>query len=159
MIGVESQSEFVLHLVSRELVIQEAETWLGTPYHHMARVKGAGVDCGQLPLGVYYNTGCIPYIKTEYYPPDFYMHRDEEWYRGIVEVWAEILHDETELRPADLVLYKIGRLFAHGAIVVEWPRIIHAKRGRGVVYDDGTQGELRARSMAFFRPKAFLVEG
>ena len=33
--------------------VQEALTWLGTPYHHQGRVKGVGVDCGTLICEVY----------------------------------------------------------------------------------------------------------
>jgi len=29
----------------RLAVTEEARVWLGTPYHHMGRVKGAGTDC------------------------------------------------------------------------------------------------------------------
>ena len=29
----------------REAVVTEAKTWIGTPFHHAARIKGAGVDC------------------------------------------------------------------------------------------------------------------
>lgn len=34
-----------LSLSSRERLIAEARTWLGTPFHHQARKKGVGVDC------------------------------------------------------------------------------------------------------------------
>lgn len=27
-----------------QLAVQEAITWLGTPYHHQGRVKGVGVE-------------------------------------------------------------------------------------------------------------------
>jgi cell wall-associated NlpC family hydrolase len=152
-VGVKFQAEFRLRPIPREVVIEVARTWLGTPYHHMARVRGAGVDCGQLPLAVYAAAGCIPHIETHYYPPDFFIHRDYEWYREIVETWA----GEVE-RPqmADVVLFRYGRLFAHGGIIVEWPTIIHADRSRGmVVYGNAMQGQLRDRPRAFFRPKAF----
>lgn len=32
----------------RAAVAQEALAWLGTPYHHHARIKGVGVDCAQI---------------------------------------------------------------------------------------------------------------
>lgn len=31
--------------VTREQLILEARTWLGTPFHHQGRIKGVGVDC------------------------------------------------------------------------------------------------------------------
>lgn len=37
-----------LELQQRAAVIAEAESWLSTPYHHEARIKGHGVDCAQI---------------------------------------------------------------------------------------------------------------
>lgn len=33
-------------------VVAEARRWLGTPYQHQGRVRGAGVDCAGLVIGV-----------------------------------------------------------------------------------------------------------
>jgi phage terminase large subunit-like protein len=43
-----------------------------------------------------------------------------------------------------------GRCFAHGAIVVAWPLIIHAVVHVGVVLDDGTDGRLKGRVRRYF---------
>src|SRR5690349_11447583 len=37
----------------RARLLDEARTWLLTPWHHNARVRGAGVDCGQLLIACY----------------------------------------------------------------------------------------------------------
>lgn len=37
---------------SPQAVFQEARTWVGTPYAHQHRLKGGGVDCVGLILGV-----------------------------------------------------------------------------------------------------------
>ena len=37
----------------REAVIREAKSWIGTPFHHAARIKGAGVDCLMLLAEIY----------------------------------------------------------------------------------------------------------
>lgn len=147
-----SNSEYL-----RQKVLAEAETWIGTPYEHMQRCKGAGADCGQFPLGVYYNAGIIPYVTTEYYPKDFHLHRDREWYKELVERFADEI-SESVLLPADFVLYREGRVFSHGGIVVSWPRIIHSYVGHGVQFADGLQGHYGNRPKRFYRPKAFLSE-
>jgi hypothetical protein len=46
----------------RAAVVKEALTWLGTPYHHHARVKGVGVDCARLLCAVYEASACVPHI-------------------------------------------------------------------------------------------------
>ena len=68
----------------REAVVAEARQWLRTPYHHMGRVKGAGVDCATLLAEVYANAGVIPMVTIPFYPPDWHLHRDAERYLGFV---------------------------------------------------------------------------
>lgn len=38
--------------VLRSDVLREARSWIGTPFKHQARVKGVGVDCVGLAIGV-----------------------------------------------------------------------------------------------------------
>ena len=122
----------------RQAVVDEARTWLRTPHHNGARIKGVGVDCGQLPIAVFSSLGLIPDIKPERYPSDFHLHKDREWYLEIAVMYGHEF--EGPPQKGDFVLYKIGRIYSHGAIVVEWPRIIHAVVNLGVTEDDGEQG-------------------
>lgn len=137
----------------REVFLNEAKSWLGTPFHHEAMVKGAGCDCGKFLIGVGSNVGFIPVVTVPHYPPDFAFHRDREWYVELLQEWCTEISGSPE--PGDIVLFKQGRLFSHGAIVVDWPRMIHAFVPRGVAYADGTQGKFRDRPVRFFRPRAF----
>jgi cell wall-associated NlpC family hydrolase len=107
----------------RAAVIAEARSWIGTPFHHRQRVKGAGVDCGQLPLAVYEAAGIIPHVEVPHYPPDFAMHSEDPWYLRIIEQFA---HPVETPRPADFAIFMWGRTHSHGAIVVDWPMVIHA---------------------------------
>lgn len=110
----------------RAAVVAEARSWIGTPYHHRARVKGAGVDCAQILVGVFSAPGValIPALTIPHYPPDWHLNRAAERYLGtILEMAREIPGDPA---PGDVVLFRFGRCFAHGGIVVEWPRIVHA---------------------------------
>ncbi len=118
----------------RAAILAEARSWLGTPYHHEARVKGAGVDCAQLLYAVYRHAGRIPAFDIPHYPPDWHLHRDTERYLGFV------LDHAVEIAgpplPGDIAIWKFGRCFSHGAIVLEWPRIIHAYVGRPCEVED-----------------------
>ena len=120
--------------IARAQVVSEAMLWLGTPYHGMGRIKGAGVDCGTLLAEVFERAGVIPHVEPEPYPQDWHMHRNEERYLGYVETFAHRI--EGPPLPGDIALYKIGRCISHGAIVVKWPQIIHSYIGLGVVLDD-----------------------
>jgi hypothetical protein len=61
-----------------EAIVTEARAWMGTPYHHHARIKGVGVDCAQLLCEVYEAVGLVPHIDTGHYPHDWHLHRGEE---------------------------------------------------------------------------------
>jgi cell wall-associated NlpC family hydrolase len=134
----------------RQRVVAEAETWLRTPYHHMGRIKGGGTDCLMLLAEVYEAAGVIPHIDVPFYPPDWNLHRDTERYlRGLMR-YARGIGGPPQ--GGDVAVFKFGRCFAHGAIVVSWPRLIHAWCDAGVVFADGGQPPLIGRQVRFFDP-------
>lgn len=137
----------------RLAILAEAGSWLRTPYHHEAMVKGAGVDCAMLLVAVYHACGLIPAIDPRPYPPDWMLHRSEERYLGWVRQYA---HPVGSPLPGDIAVYQFGRVVAHAAIVVDWPRIIHAYRPAGmVILGDGAAGVLEHRLRGFWRLNQF----
>lgn len=130
-------------------VVQEAMSWIGTPYHHMGRVKGAGVDCGMLLAEVYERAGVMPRIEPEAYPADWHMHRSEERYLGLVQDHAAQI--EGLPRPGDIALFKWGKCLSHGAIVIRWPEVVHAYMMTGsVVLDDAERNHHLGPKLAGF---------
>ena len=133
--------------MTRQEVVNEAKSWIGTPYHHMGRVKGVGVDCGQLLIEVYHAVGLIPQIDTGYYPSDWHFHRSEERYLGWVESYAK----PTETPQAgDVALFRFGRCISHGGIFVDDNTIIHAYLGQGCVYANLSDAELKGRLVSVY---------
>lgn len=135
----------------RAAVIAEARTWMRTPWHHMGRIKGAGVDCGMLLAEVYAAAGVVePLPPFEHYTADWMLHRSEEQFTA----WLQKYCREIEApAPADIVLFRFGRTASHGAIVVEWPIVIHAYRQEGgVVVSDASMGRLAGREVSYFSP-------
>jgi cell wall-associated NlpC family hydrolase len=134
----------------RSAVIAEARSWLRTPYHHMGRIKGAGTDCAMILAEVYHAAlpERVPRLEVESYPMDWSMHRSAERYLAYVTRFAREI--AAPPAPADLVLYRWGRCLAHGAIVVAWPRVIHAMARDGVTYAEGDKGRLAGREMHFY---------
>ncbi len=132
----------------RLAVVEEARGWLGTPYHHMGRVKGGGTDCLMLLAEVYERAGVVGHVDVPFYPPDWNLHRDVERYAEGLLAYAREVSGPPE--PGDIALFKFGRCFAHGAITVEWPKIIHAYVGLGVVYGDACRLPLAGRPVRFF---------
>lgn len=134
-------------MTTRQAVIEEAKTWIGTPYHHMAHVKGAGVDCGQLLVEVFHAVGLTPLLDLGQYPSDWHFHRSDEQYLKWVSDYATPVEVP---KPGDIALFKFGRCISHGAIVVEWPLVIHAHLGIGCIYAYATDAELAGRLAGFF---------
>jgi cell wall-associated NlpC family hydrolase len=140
----------------REHVIEVARTWIRTPYHDLAQVKGAGCDCATLLAGVYSEAGIIPPIKLPYYSPQWFLHQNDETYMAQVLHFA---HEVESPQMADVALYKlhrrgrpVGRTFSHGAIVVSWPdRIIHAHKMSGIVIEmEAFESDLAGAVVRFF---------
>lgn len=113
----------------RERVVEIARSWIGTRYHHRGRIKGAGVDCAQLLIEVYAEAGLIERFDTGEYPMDWALHRDEERFIG----WLARYAVQTPCAlPGDVLVFRYGRTFSHGAIVVSDTLMIHSMIGRGV---------------------------
>lgn len=120
----------------RALVVSTAHSFIGTPYHTGGRVKGTngGVDCLTVLAEVFTASGLVPRIEIPYYPPDWHLHKSVEKYlNGLLQYAHEI---EGPPKPGDIALWKFGRCFSHGAIVIRWPQVMHAYVGSSCRYED-----------------------
>lgn len=140
-----------MSIQEREKIISVAKTWIGTPFHDNCGLKGVGTDCAHFLARVYEESGFSERVDIEYYSPQFFMHTDEEKFASYVLKYAKEI-EEKNAGPGDAVLYKIGRSYAHGAIIVDWPsRIIHAHKLTGcVIESSSTDADLRGRKTRFF---------
>ncbi len=136
----------ILEAAQRQAVIAEAESWIGTPFHHQGRVKGpqGGVDCAMLLLEVFKKVfSCqLPVASEESkaetpklgtgnwelgtltYSMQWHLHHSEEKYLEMILALGGKPVESPG--PGDIAIWKIGRAYSHGAIVVVWPKIIHA---------------------------------
>jgi cell wall-associated NlpC family hydrolase len=137
---------------ARARVVEVARSWIGTPFHHVSGVKGVGVDCAHFLARVYEEAGVIEPVAIEYYPPQWYLHREEEKFIGYVERCGGREIPEHEAQIGDAVLYRIGRCYAHGAIIVDWPtEIIHAYISGGAVMTlGGRDSDLAGKPVKFY---------
>lgn len=119
----------------RARVVAEARSWLGCPYHHAANVRGAGVDCAFLLIEVFSDLGLIERFDPRPYSRDFMLHRDEEKYLGQLLARARPVEI---LEPGDVIMFRVGRLYAHGGIVTraEPLSIVHAFAPAGCVVEE-----------------------
>ncbi len=114
----------------RRLAVEEALTWIKTPYLSGQMVKGAGCDCLTLLAGTFINAKLVePFVVPRYSADWFYNQSEETYLNGLLDYCVEQPEDYKPL-PGDALLWKFGKCYSHGALVVEWPIIIHAYVGR-----------------------------
>lgn len=138
---------------ARARVVAEARSFIGTPFHHAAQIKGVGCDCVNLLAAAYEAAGVTGHVEIAPYSPQIMLHRGEETVIPyLLRCGREI--PEAEARAGDVVLYKVGRSFSHAAIIVDWPtRIIHAHSKSGKVVEmAGNVADLDGRATRFFTP-------
>lgn len=120
---------------ARAAVVAEVRKWKRTPYHHNQAVLGAGVDCARLIIEAFVGAGLVDRFSAGSYTHDWHLHRDDEKYLSVVESYLSRVDTvETPLnerpewaaRPGDVLVWRVGRTYSHGAIVTQWPYIVHA---------------------------------
>ncbi len=138
----------------RAAVVAEARTWLHTPWVHQANVKGQAVDCAMSLIEWFHRAGVIEWFDPRPYPRSWFVHQDEEIFMNtIVNHFhcTEVPPDEA--RPGDLMMYRMGRCYSHGALVVAPQLVIHAfaKNGK-VIYTETFDPDLSSRKPRAFNP-------
>lgn len=117
--------------ITRADVVAEALSWLGTPYHHLADVKGAGVDCAMLLVRVYAALGLIPAdTDPRPYSEQWHLHHGEEMYLGWLQRHARFTDSP---QPGDVAVWRFGRTYSHGGILVEPATVVHALKDSRIV--------------------------
>jgi cell wall-associated NlpC family hydrolase len=117
---------------ARAAFINEALSWVGTPFQDCADVKGPHgcVDCAMLLVRSAVDTGRFPPFDPRPYPPRWHLHRGEErfigWIAGTLGA-AEVVAP----RVGDVVLWQFGRCFSHGAVLINATEVVHAYYAAG----------------------------
>ena len=116
--------------LSRQEIIAETLSWLGTPYRHQASLKGVGCDCLGLMRGVW--RSCIGAEPEEIVPytPDWAEAGGGE----PLAATARRHMDEIAVAaaaPGDALLFRwrSGLPAKHAGILVAADRFVHAHQG------------------------------
>ncbi|WP_170572279.1 NlpC/P60 family protein [Ruegeria atlantica] len=123
--------------IEKHVIVDEARSWLGTPYVHQASVKGAGTDCLGLLRGVWRavlggEPEAVPTYSMDWSEP-----------QGEERLWAAarrhlIEKSREDTVTGDVLLFRMRdrRVAKHVGIVSQSEsvlRFIHAYSGYGVV--------------------------
>jgi len=130
--------------VTRDAIVAEARSWIGTPYRHQASVKGVGCDCLGLVRGVWRALyGDEPEAVPAYAPDWAEAGRREAFVQAAARHLAPVPLDQ--FAPGDVLLFRwrVGFVAKHAAIVTETgrgagqggnapARMVHAHDGAAV---------------------------
>ena len=120
----------------RQRIVEEARSWIGTPYVHQASTKGAGCDCLGLLRGVW---RALAGEEPETVPPysaDWAEARGEETlYDAFARHFGQV--EKRAIAPGDVVLFRMKphAPAKHCAIIAGQGgalTLIHARQGRRV---------------------------
>lgn len=110
----------------RAAFINEALTWIGTPFVNCGDVKGPNgcVDCAMLLVRSAVDTGLIPPFDPRPYSPAWMQHRSEEKF---LDILTQLGAKEVETpQVGDVPVWQVARTFAHGAILINSEEVVHA---------------------------------
>lgn len=112
---------------TRARAVAIARTWIGTPYHHQASLRGVGCDCVGLIRGIYRELTGVEPDAVSPYTRDWAEATGEETLlaaarRHLVEI------DRVEARPGDVLVfrYRSGNVAKHAGLLASGGTLIHA---------------------------------
>jgi NlpC/P60 family putative phage cell wall peptidase len=121
-----------------EAIAEQAKTWIGTPYHHQASVKGAGADCLGLIRGLWRE--CLG-REPEDAPPytrDWAEPSGEEVLMQAALRHLEPVEGVAAAQPGDILIFRMNDhgIAKHLGVYCrsgENPSFVHAYEKHGVV--------------------------
>lgn len=107
--------------------VEEALSWRGTPFRDCADVKGpaGAVDCAMLLTRCAVDSGLLPPFDPRPYAPRHMMHRSEEHFLDWIRTRLGGREVDTP-RFGDVAVWRFGRVFSHGGVLINDEEIVHA---------------------------------
>lgn len=120
---------------SRRALIEEAQTWIGTPYKYAMSDKHRGSDCSGMVLAVYLDALGIKLPRNSAQQAEFCTP---------VKL--------RQVLPGDLVFFATGKdvsRVSHVGIMLDYENFIHVSTSKGVVISKITTPYYTSRFMGF----------
>lgn len=116
-------------MITREQIVEETKSWVGTPWQHQACVKGDGVDCAMMVVGVAMGldlTNEEQVNSIPNYPRDWHFHNEASMLLPIVESFDVEQIDFEDMKPGDILIFKVAKCESHLGILVSEDTFVHA---------------------------------
>ncbi len=101
--------------ITREQIVAEARSWLGTPWVHQHRTKGVAVDCAGLVIGVARALGVVP----ETFDVQGYGRQPDGTLLDVCDAHLQRVQ-RADLAPGDVIVVAVERDPQHMGIVVPY---------------------------------------
>jgi len=126
------------------MIVQAALSWIDTPYHHQARLKGVGVDCAQLVAAVAEECKLLaPGTVITDYSPEWHLHNREERMLGYLKEFGCFRIERAV--PGSILCFQFGRVCSHLGILVNEHEFVHARIDAGRVVLNTLSGDWARR--------------
>lgn len=105
-------------------LVDEAMSWIGTPYKYASSVKGKGTDCSGMVLEVYLEVKGIKLPRNSKKQAEFCKKIRKE-----------------SVRPGDLVFFATGKdpkTISHVGMMIDENQFVHSSTKKGVIISDVT---------------------
>jgi NlpC/P60 family putative phage cell wall peptidase len=134
-------------------VIEDACSWLGTPYHDQASVKGVGCDCAGLARGIWRELVGDEPASLPPYSRDWGEVGGRETFASFVRPFL-IEIDPAKAGPGALLLFRMRREAPakHCGVLLNDGTFIHALERRGVITVPYDTAWARRTAFAFLFP-------
>jgi NlpC/P60 family putative phage cell wall peptidase len=136
--------------VTRDDIVAEARTWLGTPWHHGQHLKGVGTDCVGFVYGVANALGIMGELPVEL--RGYGRHPNAVLlYRACDKFMVRIPKSEAGL--GDVLVMRFETDPQHFGIItsVDPVNMMHAHTPRRMVVEHGLRADWPARVVAAYR--------
>ena len=141
---------------TRTDIVRQARTWLGTPFHHQARLKGKGCDCLGLIVGVVDELG----LKDKHGQPlagyDEVTYSKEPDGAYLTEKLKALLDEVpiAEAQAGDLALFKVRENPQHMAFLTDYENtlgMVHSYAPARRVVEHRLDDDWKQRLVKVFR--------
>ncbi|MGB8601972.1 MAG: hypothetical protein WCD42_07225 [Rhizomicrobium sp.] len=145
----------------RAAIVNAAFDWLGTPFVNCCDKKGpdGGVDCAMLLVRCYCDTGTLPPFDPRPYAPSWFMHQEKELF---LEFLIDRLGAQEIAAPriGDVIVWRYGKTYSHGSILINASEILHAYGVDGSVLisrlEDDPVKYVAVKGLRFLRPVKYF---
>lgn len=118
-------------------LVDEAMTWMGTPYRYAGSEKGVGTDCSGMVLRVYEDVAGTKLPRNS--------RKQAEFCRKL---------KRADVKAGDLVFFATGsdrKVISHVGIMIDDNRFVHASAKKGVILSEMSQSYYERTFIMFGR--------